>query len=114
MKRVFFYILIITALSACKGKEKLYSWGNYDKTSYNYLKNSDEKATDTLEKTYQKILRKQKGGRGVVPPGIYADYGFLKLEQGKNEDGKKLLLQEIALYPEASIFIERIIKLAEE
>ena len=86
----------------------LYSWNNYDDTSYKYFKNSDEESTEQLIKTYQKLIEKQTGTRKTVPPGICADYGFILLQTGKIEEGKAMLEKEISLYPESKVFIDRI------
>jgi len=109
-------ILIIGAallLSSCNVQKPLYSWANYETTSYNYLKNSDEKSTQALIDNYKKIIEKQSGTRNMVPPGVYADYGFVLLQGGKTVEGKALLLKEIELYPESKIFIDRILKMIE-
>ncbi|MDR3366282.1 MAG: DUF4810 domain-containing protein [Prevotellaceae bacterium] len=113
MKKITFTILAALCLASCATQRPLYSWYNYNTTSYSYLKNADEKSTQELIETYQKIIEKQKGSRNVVPPGIYADYGFLLLQANKPEEGKAMLLQEIALYPESKVFIDRILKMIE-
>lgn len=115
MKKLFIFIACISLLSSCVTTQKpLYTWGNYEKTSYNYLKNTDEKSIQQLTEDYQKIINNQRGTRGVIPPGICADYGFLLLQEGKTKEGKEMLMKEIALYPESKIFIERILKMLEE
>jgi len=114
MKKIIFISITVLLLASCTIQKPLYSWDKYEITSYNYLKNSDEKSTQELIETYQKIIEKQKGSRGVVPPGIYADYGFILLQANKTEEGKALLLKEIALYPESKIIIDRILKIIEE
>ena len=78
------------------------------------MKNSNEKSTQELIATYQKIIDKQNGSRGVVPPGIYADYGFILLQANKTKEGKAMLLKEVALYPESKVFIDRILTLLDK
>ncbi len=114
MKKNIIIITFITLLASCTSQKPLYTWGNYETTSYNYLKNSDEKSTQELIENYQKIIETQKGTRGVIPPGVCADYGFLLLQEGKTDEGKKMLMKEIALYPESRIFIDRILKMIEK
>ena len=112
MKKLFFISICVLSLASCTTTQKpLYSWYNYDTTSYTYLKNSDEKSVQELLKTYETIIQKQQGSRQTPPPGIYADYGFLLLQANRTEQGKEMLLKEMALYPESTIFIERILKL---
>lgn len=113
MKKIIYFSLSVFLLCSC-ASPKLYSWGKYQTTSYNYLKNNDEKSTQELVKTYQNIIDKQTGTRGVVPPGVYADYGFLLLQINKSSEGKKMLAKEIELYPESKVFIDRILKKIEK
>ncbi|MFA6401898.1 MAG: DUF4810 domain-containing protein [Salinivirgaceae bacterium] len=114
MKKIVFISISVLLLVSCSPQMNLYSWDKYETTSYNYLKNNDEKSTQELIETYQKIIEKQRGTRGVVPPGIYADYGFILLQANKTSEGKELLLKEVALYPESKIFIDRILKMIEK
>jgi len=109
MKKIILIAFSICALYSCTAP-KLYSWSNYETTSYNYLKASNEKTSADLVKSYQEIIKKQEGTRGVVPPGIYADYGFLLLQLNKTTEGKEMLMKEIELYPESKVFIDRILK----
>ncbi|MCX6228483.1 MAG: DUF4810 domain-containing protein [Bacteroidia bacterium] len=109
MRKVIFIIAVL--LASCSSQKPLYSWGKYEITSYNYLNNSDEKSTKAIIKAYQKIISSQKGTRKMVPPGVYADYGFVLLQANKTQEGKAMLLKEIALYPESEIFMNRILKI---
>ena len=111
MKKILFLLIPVVLLASCTSTKPLYSWSKYDISSYNYLKNNDEKSTQELIKNYEAIIAKQTGSRQVVPPGIYADYGFILLQAGKTEQGNAMLEKEIALYPESKIFIDRIIKM---
>lgn len=113
MKKTLLFISIIILVSSCTVQQPLYSWSKYEATSYNYLKNSDEKSTQALIENYKSIIEKQTGTRNVVPPGIYADYGYILLQTGKTEEGKALLMKEVELYPESKIFIDRILKMLE-
>ena len=102
MKKSFVNIVKMAAISGIAllamscGSTQLYSWYDYQE--------------DELAKTYQKIIEKQKATRGVVPPGIYADYGWLLLQAGKNAEGKEMLAKEIELYPESKVFVGSILK----
>jgi len=62
---------------------------------------------------YKKIINSQKGTRGMVPPGIYADYGFVLIQTNRVEEGKLMLQKEIELYPESKIFIKKIYAMLE-
>lgn len=111
MRKILFLLIPVIFLASCTSTKPLYSWGKYEISSYNYLKNNDEKSSQELIKNYKAIITKQKGSRQVVPPGIYADYGFILLQSGKTEEGNAMIEKEIALYPESKIFIDRITKM---
>ncbi|MBO4404214.1 MAG: DUF4810 domain-containing protein [Treponema sp.] len=100
--------LAFLALSC--GTTKLYSWYDYQEDYYHAMKDADEESVKELAETYQKIIEKQKETRGIVPPGIYADYGWMLLQSGKVEEGKAMLAKEMELYPESATFVGSILK----
>ena len=115
MKKILVIFISFLLFASCTTQKPLYSWGNYEITSYNYLKNTDENSIQELIENYQKIIEDQeKGTRGTIPPGVCADYGFLLIQEGKTKEGKEMLMKEILLYPESKIFIDRILKIIEE
>jgi hypothetical protein len=109
--KLFASILFVLLLASCASAPKsLYTWGNYQERTYAYIKNATDKSLEELMKTYQSLIDKQEGSRHTIPPGICADYGYLLYKQGRTQEGLALLEKEIALYPEATAFISRIIK----
>ncbi|MDP4209819.1 MAG: DUF4810 domain-containing protein [Bacteroidota bacterium] len=114
MRNVFYCLLTMLLLASCQNQKSLYSWSKYETTSYDFLKNKDEKSTQKLIESYQAIIEKQEGSRKVVPPGIYADYGFILIQSGKAEQGKAMLQKEVAIYPESKVFVERILKMLDK
>jgi hypothetical protein len=114
MNNLLVFFIICLLFTSCVSQKELYFWDKYDVSSYLYLKNIDEKSTQDLITTYEVIIAKQNGIRKVVPPGIYADYGFILLQTGKTEKGNLMLQEEINLYPESKIFIDRIFKIQEK
>lgn len=112
-KKLLYVSASVLLLASCATQKPLYTWGKYEITSYNYLKNTNDKSTKELIKTFQNIIERQKGSRGVVPPGIYADYGFVLLQANRVEEGKAMLTREISVYPESKVFIDRILKIVE-
>jgi len=111
MKKSLSVLALAILIVSCAPSKKnyLYSWGQYYDASYGYLKNKDDKSTQALVANYKSIIDKQAGIRKTVPPGIYADYGFLLMQMNQTEAGKAMLLKEIELYPESKVFIDRIL-----
>lgn len=114
MIKAILFIVVFFSLNACVAPKQLYSWEDYDQKSFNYLKDSDTKSVTELKESYKKIIEKQTGTRGVIPPGIYADYGFILLKENNIEEAKGMFLKEISLYPESKIFIDRILQMIKE
>lgn len=103
-------------MSSCGPPKSLYTWGskkkyNYHSASYDYLKVSDEKSIERLKSSYIDVINNQKGTRKTVPPGIYADYGFLLISLNETDKGVEMLKEEMILYPESTIFITRILNM---
>ncbi|MDR1155091.1 MAG: DUF4810 domain-containing protein [Bacteroidales bacterium] len=110
IKKLLFALCLPLMAISCAPQKNLYNWGGYQEASYQYMKSNTDKDLEKLLERYQYLIDNQKGGRMAVPPGIYADYGFLLVKQGKVEEGIKLMKMEVALYPESAVFVERIIK----
>ena len=113
MRKIILTSIAVLSLASCATPTNLYTWSKYETSSYNFLKSSNDKTNTNLDEEYKKIIKKQKGIRGVVPPGVYADYGFLLLQSNKMEEGRTMLQKEMDLYPESRIFMDRIIKMTE-
>jgi len=118
MKKIFMMgaaVAIVMALTSCETTQPaLYSWHNYENIAYEYNKKPTEELKAKLLDQYKLIVENQKGARGVVPPGMYAEYGFLLSKNGKRQEGIEYMKKEIALYPESETYISRIIKQLEK
>jgi hypothetical protein len=114
MKKIFLTLFVVATIVSCTTTQTLYSWYNYEDITYQYSKKrTDELKVKVLEQ-YQKLSEKQKGTRGVVPPGLNAEYGYMLYMTGKQDEGLKFLKEEIKLYPESEKYISRIIKQLEQ
>ena len=114
MKKILLTLFVIMTITSCTTTTTLYSWYNYEDITYEYSKKrTDELRVKVLEQ-YRKLTENQRGTRGTVPPGLYAEYGYLLYMTGEQEEGLKFLKEEIKLYPESDIYISRIIKQLEK
>lgn len=116
MNKFFSFLILIFILSSCAAPTTLYTWGSkkkfdYHTNSYNYLKITDKESINSIKASYVDIINQQRGTRKTVPPGIYADYGFLLVSLGEEKKGVEMLKQEMIIYPESTIFIQRILKM---
>ncbi len=107
-------VAIALMVASCTTTKALYSWYDYEDVVYEYNKTPTEQRQVRVLELYKKLSEHQTGARGVVPPGMYAEYGYLLCKTGKREEGLAFLKKEIALYPESERYISRIIKRLEE
>ena len=114
MRNLLIVGFIAFLLSSCSTNENLYSWYNYDNITYEYNKKRTDNLQVKMLEEYEKIIQKQKGSRGAVPPGLYAEYGYMLYKSGKQKEGLGFMRHEIKLYPESEIYISRIIKQLEK
>lgn len=114
MKKIFIAAVAVVAMSSCTTTQTLYSWHDYEDATYQYSKRATDELQVKMLEEYKKVTEKQKGTRGVVPPGLYAEYGYQLCKGGKKEEGLSFLKKEIELYPESEKYISRIIKQLEK
>lgn len=117
MRKLIYSAAIVVAVMAtvsCTTTQSLYSWYNYEDATYQYSKKTTEELQVKVLEQYKKITEKQNGTRGVVPPGMYSEYGYLLYKTGKKEEGISFLKKEIQLYPESEMYVSRIIKQLEK
>jgi hypothetical protein len=98
------------ALGGCATTSHKYDWGKYDPSLYSYYK--DPTKTGELAASLSAVIQAADSKRAVVPPGIYAEYGYLQMQQGKNQEAVDLFRQEEAHWPESKVFMDRMIKVA--
>lgn len=108
-KNYIYIFSLVILLNSCFSQNGLYRWGTYESTSYKYVKTKSEKDLMQLIETYEYILKYQPNNK--VPPGICADYGFILIQQGRIKKGRDLIEREKRLYPESSIFMDRVLKM---
>ncbi len=122
----------------------LYYWGSnasasskmtpYEEAFYTNYKTQSPESLCALVCIYEDMVKNPGGKRGVIPPGICAEYGYILLQpetaavfseyatsrqkkkfQSENyssdfqQRGMEMLQKEIELYPEAVIFIKPLI-----
>ncbi len=114
MKKLILLGAFMGLLASCSSTKPMYSWYDYEDATYQYSKKQTDELKTKMMEQYLKLIQNQKGTRGVVPPGLYAEYGYALYMGGKEEEGLSYLKQEIELYPESETYISRIIKQLEK
>ncbi len=88
----------------------MYDWGNYTPSLYGYYK--DPAKIVELMASLEAIIKEAGPGKGAVPPGVYAEYGYVQLQQGKATDAVGSFQQEMQRWPESKVFMQRMIQIA--
>jgi hypothetical protein len=97
-------------LAGCVTNHQRYGWGTYDPSLYAYYKDPTKEAA--FAESLAAIISTADSNHAQVPPGIYAEYGYLQLQEGKNSAAVELFKQEEAHWPESKVFMDRMIKVA--
>jgi hypothetical protein len=98
------------SLTGCVTNHQRYGWGSYDPSLYAYYKDPTKEAA--LAESLAAIISTADANHSLVPPGIYAEYGYLQLQEGKNLAAVELFKQEESHWPESKVFMDRMIKVA--
>jgi hypothetical protein len=88
------------------GARGLYHWGKYEDSLYlRYVKTDQDEARAYVEKTLERAERDP----GRVPPGLYADYGFLLFQRGDSGRAIEYFEKEARAFPESSALMNKLI-----
>lgn len=85
-----------------------YYWGGYSGTLYKYTKDPNETTLANHVEELQKIIAVSREKSLRVPPGIYAELGYIMARKGNDVEAAAQYENEMALYPESRIFLERL------
>lgn len=108
MKNSILYVLLFFFMTSCVSTQ-LYQWSDYDSKAYNYYRKQTPQSLEKMSLCLERIINYPQGERKTVPPGIYAEYGYLLIIRGNQHRGMKMLAKEVELYPESEVFVNRII-----
>lgn len=99
------FVSIMFALAGCLPKQR-YEWSEYDKKLYSHYKDPAQKEEFVLA---LKETLDDAESDGRVPPGIFAEYGFVMYEQGNSLEAVKYYQKEADRWPEARPFMTKMI-----
>lgn len=111
MKRIAIAAAALMLTACATAPLSKYDWGTYEQSLYQYYKTPAE-MNALVASLDASIVNAEKASR-VVPPGLYAEYGYLLLQQGKTQDAIAFFGKEKAKWPESATLMNRMIKIAE-
>lgn len=109
LRKLILVCLTAFALSAC-APQGMYVWGDYEGRLYSYYENP-EKIEQLMQALDSTIVNAEEFKR--VPPGIYAEYGYLLLVSNRDDEAKAYFQKEKDAWPESVVLMDKMIVLAE-
>lgn len=109
---VFFIVLCCLVATGCT-PQKMYYFGDYSKTLYSLEKNQDEESLLKHKQGLETIITESETRNLPVPPGIYAELGYINLKSNNSKEAIGLFQAESQLYPESRHLMDRLIQSAE-
>jgi len=105
LSKSFVLIFSLFFIGGCAAPQK-YAWNSYDSTLYGYYKNPAEKEK-YMERLKTIILKAEQSKK--VPPGIYAEYGYMFYENKNYPDAIIYFKKEYDLWQESRVFMQKMI-----
>jgi hypothetical protein len=99
-------------LIGCVSQPKMYYFGDYSRTLYTMEKNQNDESLLKHKQELEKIITESEKIKRAVPPGIYAELGYINLKANNTNEAVRLFQKESEIYPESKYFMDRLIKKA--
>ena len=100
-------IFLAMFLAGCIAPSQYY-WGDYSHTLYNSKKNPSDESILKHQQALENIVEESKTRNLVVPPGVYAELGYIYLRQNKNQMAIQYFKMEKEIYPESAVLMQRL------
>lgn len=102
---ILIFSWVAVTMGAC-APVGMYEWGGYQDRLYSYYKDPEEIGglVKALEST---ISRGEKSKR--VPPGMYAEYGYLLMVQNRRDEAIGFFRKEKTAWPESTVLMDKMI-----
>lgn len=101
-------------LAGCaEGPKPLYHYGSYSDAYYAFKKEPGEKSMGEFKSSIEKLIGESDAKGLRVPPGMFANLGYIHLKMNNPQQAVENFEKEKALYPEARHFMDRMIEKTE-
>jgi len=105
---VLLILLSVFFFTGCATQKPMYNWGDYSSSLYKLKKDPCDENLMKYKQVLLKIMEdsKKKGLR--VPPGVYCEYGYISMKEGKTDEALAYFDLEEKTYPESVVFMQRL------
>ncbi len=91
--------------SGCATQERFH-WGAYEQALYVYAKKPDQ--GPAYEKALTRAIETGRRSKRIAP-GLLAELGYMRLEQGDFSKAVSLFEEEMMLFPESKFFLSNVV-----
>ncbi|MBI5550496.1 MAG: DUF4810 domain-containing protein [Desulfobacterales bacterium] len=98
---------------ATSGSQPMYYWENYSDSLYQTKKHPTSENLAEHQSVLEKIIETSKEKNCRIPPGVCAELGYIYAMRNDNKKAIELFTQEKQIYPEATLFMDRLIQRSE-
>ena len=95
-----FFLFICLGLPAC-APTGMYHWGDYEDSLYARYTDAGEEGQAEAFKMLEVTIQEAEAKNYRVPPGVYAEYGYLLFKQGKPDQAITHFRKEAETYKES-------------
>lgn len=105
-------LVLVLFVSGCATQKPMYDYGSYSEDFYGMKKDAGAEASGEWKTTLEEIITKSNAQSLRVPPGVYANLGYIYLKVNNTEKAIVYFEEEKKTYPESEIFMTRLIEKA--
>lgn len=107
-------VAALLLFAGCAGPTPLYNYEDYSSSYYDSVKTPGDETMLQLQQSMEKAIDAAGESRsGRVPPGMYANLGYIYLKGGASAKAIEMFNKEKETYPEATQFMDRMIQKVE-
>ena len=107
--------LVTLLLTGCQTAVRpLYYWGQYEGMLYQAYKNPGKAGPAEQVEKLKEDLAKSAAQNLQPNPGLHAQLGYALYQLGRTEEAQQEFAAEKALFPESSVFIDRMLAKMQE
>jgi len=102
----------VVLITGCATKpQTLYNYGSYSESYYAYKQDASAEKLLAMQQAIENAIENAGDSiSGRVPPGMYANLGYIYLKQGKTGEALHYFEMEKSTYPESAHFMDRVIE----
>lgn len=111
MKKYILLFLILTSASlvGCVTQNRpMYVWHDYSSSLYTIKKAPSDKNLSYHKDVLHTIIEESRNNNYRTPPGVYCEYGYILLKEGKQDEAFRYFDLEEQTYPESGVFIRNL------